>query len=158
MGSLHLYQLSEMYARLLDEDDAAYQTALDQLAGDIAEKGCSVAAVRAELLAEAAAIKTEVDRLQARLRARQNRAESLREYLYQNMVAAKLTAVSDARFSLRIQPTNPSVDISDIDAVPDEFCRIERVADKEAILKLLKAGEKVNGAALVTGKSHLVIR
>lgn len=155
--TLKLYDLTDQYRRLLDEDDDAYAVALEQLGGELTEKACNVAAIRAELLAEAEAIKSEVDRLTARMRARTNRADSLKQYLYENMRTAEIDSIKDARFSLRIQDSPMSIEVTDVAQVPDEFCRIERIADKRALADAVKGGRTFFGISVLTGNKHLVI-
>lgn len=60
-------------------------------------------------------------------------------------------------FNYKISYSTPrqSVKIINVDAVPDELCKIERKPRLKEIGDLLKAGEKHNWASLEYGEKHL---
>lgn len=104
------------------------------------------------LNAEAAAIGEEVRRLTARKRAAENRAESLKRWLADALDGDKFRT---PRTSISWR-TSWAVEITDADAVPDEFATYERKLSKTAIGDALKAGTEVPGAERVQRRSMIV--
>jgi hypothetical protein len=60
--------------------------------------------------------------------------------------------------TISINQARASVDVTDIDALPQGYFTTERKADKTAIGNELKAGREVPGAALVYGEPSLTVR
>lgn len=60
--------------------------------------------------------------------------------------------------TISISKSRASVEITDIDALPQGFFAVERKADKTAIGVALKAGADVPGAALAYGEPGLTVR
>ena len=157
---MHLYELASAYAALQDAEDAeAFAQALDDLGDEISVKALSIAAVIRNLDAEAEAARAEATRLYERSNAAKNRRDGLKEYLLRCLDEAGMAQVKDARFTVAVRLSPPSVDVLDMAALPERYLRYKGPEpDRSAIREDLLAGQDIPGAELVTGKKHIVIR
>ncbi len=60
--------------------------------------------------------------------------------------------------TININKARASVDVTDVDALPQGFFTVERKADKTAIGEALKAGAEVPGAVLTYGEPSITVR
>ena len=157
---MRLFELTAAYAALQDAEDAeAFAQALDDLGDEITVKALSVAAVIRNLDAEAEATRAEANRLYERSNAAKNRRDGLKEYLLRCLDEAGMAQVKDARFTVAVRPSPPSVDVLDMAALPERYLRYKGPEpDRSAIRGDLLAGQDVPGAELVTDRKHIVIR
>ena len=157
---MHLYELTSAYAALQDAEDAdAFTQALEDLGDEITVKALGIAAVVRNLEAEAEATRAEANRLYERSNAAKNRRDGLKDYLLRCLDEAGMAQVKDARFTVAVRPSPPSVDVLDMAALPERYLRYKGPEpDRSAIREDLLAGEDVPGAELVTGRKHIVIR
>ena len=164
---MNLYEIDLAIQQALE---AALETTIDPETGEILEQGNfeeleqltaerdekieNIAAYIKNLAAEADAIKAEEKALAERRKAKESKAERLKEYLANSMLIAGQTKFESAKCALSFRRST-SVNILDIDAIPEEYRKIktEISADKTAIGKLLKAGEQIAGAELVEKQS-----
>lgn len=102
-----------------------------------------------ELLAEAAALKAEADKLMARRKTAENKAESLKSYLDEVLGGEKFKT---ARVAISYRKSEP-VEITNQAKIPQEFLRVKTEPDKTAIKAALKAGKEVDGARLVESRN-----
>lgn len=106
-----------------------------------------------DLVAEAAAIKTEEKALADRRRAKENRAERLKAFLQQKLAGEKLETPR-AKVSWR---KTQAVRITDAAKLPDALMRHpEPEPDKVAIKDALKRGIVVPGAEMVDRQSMTI--
>jgi len=151
---------------------------LQAIAGGItatAEKRDRVAAFIRYVEAQPVAIDAEIERLKVRKKSIERGAANLRAYVYRTMVATKQRVLEGEVSTFKIVKNLPSVDVPDVDAVPDDLVNLQigftmtRYAyrdikdeladlveqldikaspDKKRIGTFLKAGILVDGATL----------
>ena len=153
-----LYQLTNEFQLLetkLNESDYDEQTIADTLegaSGDIETKATNVAMFIRNLESSAEAIKQAEKDMADRRKPIEKKAESIRQYLKDNMQRCGITKIDSPYFALTLKKNPPSVIIDDAGAIAGElYVYPEAPApypDKKAIAELLKAGKVVNGAHL----------
>ena len=161
-----LYDLSGQYlalAELADDPNMppeALQDSLEGLDGAIEVKAQALLQVVAGMEGDTGAIDAEIKRLQERKRIIDNRAQRLRQYLFDNMQATGITKISCPLFAITLAKGRPVVVIDAEEEIPDEYTKttVTRVPVKADILKALKAGEKVPGCYLGESKQSLRIK
>lgn len=99
------------------------------------------------LTSEAEALKAEEKAFAERRKSAENKADSLKRYLAQQLKGQKFATT---RTSVSFRKSS-SVEVLDIDKLPTEYRKEVHtfVADKTEISKALKAGQEVDGAVLV---------
>ena len=65
----------------------------------------------------------------------------------------KIESLKAGTFSLRIQANGPSVEIVDLDIVPEVYKSYEMKLDKKGILEDLKLGKLIEGAEIKQSES-----
>ena len=164
----NLYNLSDEFVQLsgmlesceTEEDFEAVQNSLLSLkgeAGDIIEQACMVIQ---ESNANANKIQAEIERLLTRKKHHAERVARMRDAIKALMVKADLKKVVGVLFSVTLAEGSESVDVFDLDLIPDEFIEVKTVLqpDKAMIKKTIKAGQEVAGAAVVRGDKQLRIK
>ena len=155
-----LYQIDQRLAALIENGfDIDEETGevffidedFEDLEAERAEKLDAVACFIKGLDAEAAAIKAEEKALEARRKAKEAKADRLRVYLAQSLQNAGESRYESARCAVSFRKSE-AVEIVEPGQVPRHLFTVKttETADKAAIKKLLKAGEYVPGAQLVT--------
>ena len=127
---------------------------LDELEVERNAKLEAVALFVKSLEAEAAAMREEERKLAERRGRNERKAERLRRYLSDSMLALGDTKLETARVALSFRKSE-SVVIEDQAALPVEFLKVKmtETPDKTAIKKAIKSGATVEGAALVENKN-----
>lgn len=106
-----------------------------------------------ELKAEAEALKAEKMAFAERQKVAENKMESLKKWLAYALNGEKFKTV---RASVTFR-TSDKVEIPDIYKLDENYLRYkEPEADKDAIKKAIKAGQKVAGATLVPSTSVII--
>ena len=129
-------------------------SALEQLQMDRDEKIENICLYIKDLMAEAAAIKTEEVSLEGRRKHTENKVKSLKNYL-QAMLDGQKWKSSKAVVSYR---KTQSVIVDNLDDIPNDFMRIKTTSepDKVAIKDALKAVTEVAGCHLEEGQTMSV--
>jgi hypothetical protein len=139
-------------------DPAAYNV-IDGLyeSFDAKIEACAAAMRDIELRAEAA--NEECERLYERKKSLLKHRDWLKEYVKQNMEFVGRQKVEGSLFTVRVQATAPSVQIANVDELPQQYvvAKVTASPDKAKIKDALLAGTEVPGATLVRG-STVVIR
>lgn len=166
-----LYELTALYARLLESDEEVideatgevshpFEAALAELSDaiDIKVDGC--ARVLRQLSADAVMLKAEEERLYKRRKSAENRVERLKEYLRENLATANKDRVQTTLFLVTLGKPGTKPEVFDESLIPDELrAEPKRPApDMKAIGAMLHAGKEVAGAHLVPSKRTLTIR
>lgn len=158
-----LYALSREYralAQLLNDRDFDPATIADTveasgLPDDIAQKvqGCEMVARTLE--ADIPTIDAEIKRLQELKKARQAKADALRKYVLDNMLACGIQSIDAPLFSIKIAKNPPSVEIFDERQIPADYLSDPPPPapkpDKKLIAQAIKDGFEVPGAKLSQG-------
>lgn len=152
-----LYEIAEdLRAALASLDDLANDPAttgdgeipssladrLDALPGDFATKVDGVLRSRVNTLATAEGVEVELRRLGAMLKSLNNRAEWLRDYVFQCMLATGQQKLRTKLFNIWVQANGrPSITVVDGAEIPKEFRREEVVVsfDGDAAYRQWKA-------------------
>jgi hypothetical protein len=112
--------------------------------------------MEAETMAEAVkARKADMAERQKRL---ENQGESGRKIIQRLMESANQQKIILPEATISITKPRESVDVTDIDSLPQGFFKTERKAMSREILTALKAGEEIPGASLNPGHSGLMLR
>lgn len=129
---------------LFDEDN------FDQLEGERNSKLEAVALYVKSLEAECKAIRAEEKALAERRAVKERKIERLTSYVSDSMIAFGDTKLETTRVALSFRKSE-AVEITNPDALrADLWKQADPTPDKTAIKKAIKAGEYVEGAALVT--------
>lgn len=113
-------------------------------------------ALDAKAMAEAR--KARIDDLSS-LKARSERkAAAMRDLVKGLMKAAQLTKIALPDATVSVTKARQSVEVTDIDALPQGFFTLERKAKSAEIKAALDAGEIIPGAELKTGDEGLTVR
>lgn len=110
------------------------------------------------LKADSGALADEIKSLRRRKEVKDNKMERIKEYLQYLMHTAGLKKVDRPKALVRTKKNPASVDILDLDAVPDEYIDVVRKPMRSVIGDDLKAGKEVPGTRLVTDKESLTIK
>lgn len=164
---MKLYELTAEYLQLQemiedpDCDEAIIMDTLEAIDGEIEAKADGYAKILAVINAEAEVLKKEADRLTARRRTIENRADRLKSYLQDAMNATGKTKFKTDMFSFAIQKNPPVVviDAASTDHMPGEYIVIQAPTwNKTAIREALKAGKDLTGIAHLEQGESLRIR
>lgn len=166
-----LYEINQQYLTLLESyaageiPEEAINDTLEAIRGEFEEKADNIACYIKSLIAESKAIKDEMTALKERADAKERKALSLTNYLYNCLVASGRTKLETARSLLAIRKNPPSVTLEN----EEEFIRWARenanelltfkppVPDKAAIKVQIQSGANVPGAEVVQ-RERLVIK
>ena len=157
MNDLTLYQIADEYRGLLElaadeeADEESFNAALTALQGSFHEKAVAVAQVARNLECLKDGIEAAATAMLARAKRAERRADAVRAYLLEQMVATGIGKIESPYFALAVQKNPPRVWIEDENLLPPEFRRTIPARwepDKSAILKALKEGENVVGCRL----------
>lgn len=163
MSTPALYNLASEYralAMLLADRDFDETTIADTIEASglpeqIADKaqGCEMVARTME--ADIPTIESEIKRLQDLKKSRQAKAEALRKYVLDNMLACDIQRIDAPLFSISIAKNPPKVDIFDERQIPADYLTDPPppppTLDKRLMLQALKDGAEIPGARLTQG-------
>ncbi|MGU3438757.1 siphovirus Gp157 family protein, partial [Bacillus cereus] len=103
---------------------------------------------------QAEVIKVEEKRLADRRKAFENNVKSIKDYLYQQMVAVDKRRIKGTLATVGIQKSPASLDIASDAVIPPEFMiPQEPKVDKKALLAAIKDGMQWDGITLKQGES-----
>jgi hypothetical protein len=158
---------AKIIAKEIDALIAAYpELAEDEaLRADMIEGETDLLSVMARVLdhqQEAAsmvdAMKSRRSDLSERISRYERREDAMRALMLNLMSAADQPKITLPEATISMTKGRDSVEIIDINALPQGFYSLERKADKTAIGSALKAGNDIPGAVLRTGDASLTIR
>jgi hypothetical protein len=157
--SFRLYDMTRSYLDLLDmatdpdSDDVdmeSFVAAIDALESDINAKATNTACLIASLEAESMAVSQTIARMLKRAKSLDNRAQSLRDYLLNQLQLAGIKEARDERIQVKLRINPASVVVESPDRIPADYWRVteKREPDKSLIKDALKAGAEIPGAWL----------
>lgn len=164
---MRLYEISEQYQQLQHMAESDEETLIEAVSetmelvqADFTEKAQAIVLVAFNVTADIDAIDAQIKRLQDRKSAIQSKAEHLREYLKRNMAATGISNIKCPLFSITLSKPIAQVAIINEANIPDDYVTVKTTVspDKKAILKALKDGKEVPGAALMDGTQRLIIK
>lgn len=160
----NIYELTEQIKALqaayengeIPED--AFNDTLEGLKLELPELIENICKWRADVLADIAGYKAEINRLSERKQHAEKLVERLQNYMYSALQAAGQRKIKACTFAVSIVKSAPALKIYDESLIPKTYYvpqpdKLDHAAIKEAI----KSGQKVPGAELVQGE-HLNIR
>lgn len=120
---MQLYEITDKYKELFNEFDnsdiedegvlQAYFDTLEAIEGEFEEKAENIAIFIKSLTAEAEAIKNEKQKLETRMKAKENKAKWLKSYLLNAMNAIGSKKIESARVKITTRLNAESVKCSD---------------------------------------------
>lgn len=163
---MRLYEIANDYQeiqRLAEDDESmieAVADTLDGITGEFEDKAQAVVAVATNTEADIDAIDAQIKRLQDKKKTIKARADWLRDYLKHNMDATGIDKIQCPLFTITLSKPTQKAEITDEKALPDDYVvvKTEFKPDKREILKALKEGKDVPGAALSEGARRLIIK
>jgi len=164
---MKLYEIKEMYQRFADMvedgliDDDAIADTFEAIEGEFEDKADNIACLLKTWKAEAEAIKAEIKVLDERVKQKEKRAENLKNYLSDTMQQLGKAKVETARNVLSFRKST-SLYIPDEETFINKYPDLIKVEVKKSIPKkditdLIKAGNELEGAELIT-KENLQIK
>ncbi len=151
-----LYVLAGEYRaieqKLLDSDldETTIADTLEGAAGDLEEKAVNVAMFIRNLESSADQIDIAIKQMQERKKAIENKADSIKKYLLENMQRTGINKIESPYFSVQLKKNPPSVVIDNESYINEKYKVTKTVTttsiDKESIKLAIKNGEIVTGA------------
>lgn len=153
-----LYEIASEYQsmvnRLMDLnlDEQTIADTIEAESGALETKAINVAMFIRNLESSAEQIKLAEKAMAERRKQLENKADSVKQYLFDNMKRTGITKIDSPYFALTIKKNPAKLIIDDAGAIPAElYVYPETPApypDNAKIKDMLKAGEVVNGARL----------
>lgn len=162
-----LYELTDEYAALLEEYDAAEDdarraevlTMIDQVQEDIGDKAEAYARIMKNLQAEAEAYKAEAQRLARKQKAAESAVAGLKQRLMDAMLTVDASEIRTSIGKWKIQLNPPSCKVVEPDRVPEEY-RIPQpdAIDRQGILRWFKETGEIPAGVDITREESLRFR
>lgn len=160
--NLSLYQIASEYKQLekkLLEGDYDQQTIHDTLeaeSGALETKSINVAMFVRNIEASAEQIKQAEKAMAERRKVLEAKADSIRQYLFDNMKRCNISKIESPYFNLAIKKNPPKLVIDDAGLIPEQyFIQPETpppYPDNATIKAKLLAGESIDGAHIEQGE------
>lgn len=106
----------------------------------------------------ALAMKAREDELAARRARFERKSDAMRSLIRSVMQAARLDKVTLTEATVSTTKPRASVNITDLEAVPQGYFRLKKEADRTAIKTALEQGEAIPGAELAMSEAGIMIR
>lgn len=159
---MRLYDYTEAYVQLeqmLENEEITletFQDTLEGIEGSAVEKAENVAKMVDNFNAQIEAFKAE----EKKLREKRKTIENRMDWLMANLEAFhKVSGVKQAGiYKLGYRNLPDTVEVLDVDKLPDAYVRIKKEPDKVTLKKVLKDGELIPGAYLETGRKKFYIK
>ena len=140
-----LYELTGDYLALLQmledtEDSQIVIDTLEGIEGEIEIKADNYARVMKCIEGDIAAVKAEIERLQARKKTMENNIDNLKKHLQYAMVTTGKTKFKTELFSFAVQKNGgkrPVIWDVPVDELPDDFVKIEKKPNATAMAEYL---------------------
>jgi len=103
---------------------------------------------------------SKIKDLQAKKKNLVDSVESFKDELREAMETSGISRIENKEYGIlfRLDPPSKRVEILDESLIPEEYFRIKREVNKAAIKSALGMFHNIEGAAIVEGKSRLVIK
>lgn len=113
---------------------------------------------RQDALTMADAIKIRETDLAERRKRFERKSDAMKAIIQDMMEAAHIDKLPLPEATLSITKPRESVNVTDLDALPQGYFKMTRSADKAAIKAALMSGDEIPGAELQTGNPGMTIR
>jgi len=159
MGLPSLYSLTDDFNKLMDiEDPNEFELSLlATIAGDIETKAENICKLVKQFELTAESFKAEEKRISERRKALENHADRIKRYMKESLTFANIDKVQAGTFSVSIRPSQGSLQIEDMAAIPAEYIKVVYEPDKAKIKDAIKNGAAIPGAHIEAGTT-LTIR
>lgn len=133
---------------------------LESMEGEITDKLKDYAAVIKNLESDVAGMKAVEKNIAERRKSLESSIDRMRRVMDMTMQYAELDSIDDdPRFKIGYRKCPPSVEIVNEDELPEYvYVPQDPALDRKLVLQLLKDGEAVPGARLVTDKRNFFIK
>lgn len=160
-----LYEISEQFKELqaLADDESMAEAVADTLEGiqgEFDDKAKAISSMVLNMDGDIEPIDSAIARLQARKKVIQNKQESLKNYLRENMTRCDIKKIACPLFTVTLVQGREIAFIDNEEALPDDYLSVKTTIspDKAAITKALKEGVEIPGAHLERAKSSVRIK
>jgi hypothetical protein len=153
-----LFEITDQYRGLLELEDSddippeVIADTLEGLEGDFEQKSAAVAKFILSLEATATSVEDAADKMNARAKRLNKRAESIRKYLLLQFQAIDKKKIETDELVISRRKNPPALYVTDDAKVPDVFWfqppPPPKRIDKDAIKDAIKAGTEVTGCYL----------
>ena len=156
--STHLILREKLREEFPDADDESLQDTVEGMT-NLHEMLCETVRSELEDQGHAAALKTRISDMQARLARVQERAAKKRAIVVSVMERAEIRKITEPDFTLSLRAAPAPLLVTDEKAIPEEFWRTQPAKlDRQGLRAALSAGEKIAGATLGNGGISLAVR
>ena len=166
---MQLYRLTDEYAAAVrnlesmfeagDIDQSALSDTMEAMVGDVRDKAINVALHIKNLRSDLAQLEDAKKSFDARIKAAESSLAFYEQYLDANMQKSGLVELKTPEVLVKYKKLPAIVDITG--EVPEPFQRVipeKREPDKRAIGEALKAGQVLDFAALIEGRTKLEVK
>lgn len=148
-----LYELSEIESQILEQlesEEGIDKEIYDALKLDEEEKIVSCAKIYRQILSDAQVCKDEEKRLAERKRRLENRADRLKELMFEGMRITDTKKIHRSEFDLTIKKNPPSLQITTFNYIPNEYYKEQApILDKALLKEAVKNGLTIEGVQLL---------
>ena len=137
----------------MDIEKGDLNAALENIDDEIETKADNIAKVLRDFEGDIEALKSEEERLAKKREVIENRQKQLKEYLQNAMLVLDKRKFKTDLFSFNIQCNAPSLKILDESKIPEDYYKIERNLNKNALKEAVKNGLFEDAAELVQTES-----
>ena len=153
---LTLYELTSDFNKLMDadSDDEISNALVEIVAGEIEAKAEGYCKFLATVETTIEQFKAEEKRIADARKSLENKVKRAKERMKECLLAANIDKVNAGTFKISIGLSPGTVEIDDMDKVPQRFCTLvpaQYTPDKNAIKAAIKAGEHVPGCHIEAG-------
>lgn len=126
----------------LDELNISFNEKINNIASFVKNIDCNIETYK----------NAEINLYQKRKRL-ENLKDRLKEYVKMNMITTGIDKIKGDLFTVSIQKTQPSLRITNEQAIPKEYQIIKVEIDNASLKQALKEGKEIEGAELVENKA-----
>ena len=138
-------------------DQELYEETMEYLKEELQNKSSKLIKYISNLEGEVTASKLEIERLTKVKKARESKISSLKKYMLETMKHLDKSSIDIWLGSLGIRKST-SLEVMDIEKIPEEYIKPKTSysVDKREVTRMIKEGQEVAGARLVTNYSLLI--
>ena len=142
---MKLYEISNEYVEKLknlsDNDDDAIHEQMDSIADQFADKAHEIGKIIRNWESDVKELRDEISRLQRKRAAKENRIQSLKDYLLFNMERTGTDIIDNNAITIKVHQSPPSLNILNPNNVPLDYKKIETKVDKAGLKQAIQNGE-----------------